>query len=548
MTYSFDIFDTCLIRKCGKPENLFDVLAWSVFSAPVDESTRKEFVAARRLADTAGETLAEIYATLPMKHRALLPAENLVAQEEACERKMLMPVVRVREKIDALRKAGNHIIYISDMYLSESFLRSVMSDTGFLQPGDTLYVSCEAGCRKSSGELYKYVREKEGLDFGQWHHEGDHPKSDVAVPRSLGIKADPVNHGYTRYQQVWQADARNSIRHTGGLMAGLSRAMRYQLEDNGQREFTVDIAAPFNATFVARVLEDACKRGVKRLYFCARDAYSIYLMAKEMVQDYEGLSVHYLYISQTALYEGDSEAKKLYFEQCGLASRTEKTAIVDLRTSGHTLSFLNEYLQELGYLPVRGYFYEMFCTGKMHYLNEDYHCEINQLYHAGDALVDRLIGQGLLLEMFFSIHSFKRTIDYRIVNGVAEPVFDERPDSDGENGLHIADKDYWSKWQDDVMVQYARWYRDLQLRHYVDEVMETIVLPTILSFFSRPLPEYARALEKVEGYHWGLKHFAPYVKKESLWQILRTRGKDTCWKQATLRLSLPEWAMKWRGR
>lgn len=545
MTYSFDIFDTCLVRKCGKPEHLFEVLAWSVFVEPADECTRKEFVAARMLADTTGETLDAIYANLPMKHSALKSTDKLVELEKECERKMLVPVVSMREKINKLRSEGHHIIYISDMYLPDCLIREIMIEAGFLTDEDTLYVSCEVGCRKSDGKLYEYVRERECLNYRYWHHEGDHPVSDCIIPKHLGIDVKQIGHAYTRYQSSWMTNECNNIRHTGSLVAGLSRAIRYQLEDNGQREFTTDIVAPFCANFVARVLNDAKQKGIKRLYFCARDAYSIYLVAKELVKDFDNISVHYLYISQTALYEGDKEAKRLYFEQCGLASKTDKVAIVDLRTSGHTLNFMNDYLIGEGFLPVRGYFFEMFCTGKMQYLNEDYQCEINQLYVIRDMKMKQMIGQGLLFEMFFSIHSFQRTIGYKVVDGIAEPIFDERSDSDEENGLRIENKDYWSRWQDNALELYTRWYRDLGLVHYADEIMETNVIPTMLDFFSNPKSEYVRALEKVEGYHWGKKCFVPYVKQMSWWHVLKTRGKDTCWKQGTLCLSLPEWLINW---
>lgn len=45
---SFDIFDTCLLRKCGTPDNFFDVFSLRVFNGEVEEWVRQEFVAAHR--------------------------------------------------------------------------------------------------------------------------------------------------------------------------------------------------------------------------------------------------------------------------------------------------------------------------------------------------------------------------------------------------------------------------------------------------------------------------------------------------------------------
>ena len=52
MTYSFDVFDTCLARKCGSPQNVFEVLSKRVVNLmqlPLEdqEHIRQLFVALR---------------------------------------------------------------------------------------------------------------------------------------------------------------------------------------------------------------------------------------------------------------------------------------------------------------------------------------------------------------------------------------------------------------------------------------------------------------------------------------------------------------------
>lgn len=42
MIYSFDLFDTCFIRACGAPRNVFDLLAYRVLGANSDESARTD--------------------------------------------------------------------------------------------------------------------------------------------------------------------------------------------------------------------------------------------------------------------------------------------------------------------------------------------------------------------------------------------------------------------------------------------------------------------------------------------------------------------------
>lgn len=45
--YSFDLFDTCFIRACGAPRNVFDLLAYRVLGANSDESARADFALER---------------------------------------------------------------------------------------------------------------------------------------------------------------------------------------------------------------------------------------------------------------------------------------------------------------------------------------------------------------------------------------------------------------------------------------------------------------------------------------------------------------------
>ena len=208
---SFDIFDTCLVRKCGTPENFFDVFSLKVFNHEVPEWARQEFVAARRLTEkklweeNPHYTLQDIWAEMDWTHPFLKSKKELCELEQELEREMLVPVLAIRSKVNECRKRGEKIIFMSDMYLPSSFLIDVMRAHGFYQEDDALYVSCECHAAKYNGELFQYVKEKEGLtSFRHWHHYGDNKDGDYKVPKKLGIKCRLINHGYTPYQKLWK--------------------------------------------------------------------------------------------------------------------------------------------------------------------------------------------------------------------------------------------------------------------------------------------------------------------------------------------------------
>lgn len=79
---SFDIFDTCLIRKCGKPENLFFLLSKKIF--PQDTAKQECFLHWRLCAEGILEkknkqswvTLDDIYQSLDLERFDLVSSIN----------------------------------------------------------------------------------------------------------------------------------------------------------------------------------------------------------------------------------------------------------------------------------------------------------------------------------------------------------------------------------------------------------------------------------------------------------------------------------------
>ena len=79
---SFDIFDTTLIRRCGKPEAVFHILAERLF--PNDKDLREVFVVWRKR--TKGNTLKDIYDKIDSAFLSFAKknkVEMMKAEEEA---------------------------------------------------------------------------------------------------------------------------------------------------------------------------------------------------------------------------------------------------------------------------------------------------------------------------------------------------------------------------------------------------------------------------------------------------------------------------------
>lgn len=545
---SFDIFDTCLVRKCGTPENFFDVFSLRAFNHEPQEWARQEFVAARRLAEqklwneNPYYTLQDIWAEMNWLHPFLKTKKELCRMEQELEREMLVPVLSMRDKVNECRKNGDKIIFISDMYLSSAFLIDIMRSHGFYQDGDALYVSCECNAAKYDGGLFQYVKEKEGLkSFWHWHHYGDNKLGDYKAPKKLGIKCTLINHEYTPYQKQWKDNDFSLGFKYPSILAGLGRALHYSTEWNTHTDFVLDIIAPFYCSLVYRMMKDAEQRGIKQLYFCARDAWPLYQIALQYKLLFSGIESHYLYISRKSLYEGEDKAKLQYFIQEGIATKKDKVAMVDVRSQGKTQRFLSDYLMENGYNEVFGYYFEMFTLREMKYFNP-YYCEVNNAYQSLNVNTNRLLSSWQLYEDYFSMNDFPKTVDYSIDNnGVAIPIFS---DNDDEQNSSNKDAGYWMRKHNELMQEYVSRYIACGLYKYSSEVFNNIAMVTLAKFFDKPEKYYLCALEQFYAYNYDLRRYVSYVGKHPIWKLILHNGRLNIWRRATIINSLPQWIVK----
>lgn len=549
---SFDIFDTCLVRKCGTPENFFDIFSLCAFNGEVEEWTRQEFVASRKIAQqsiqTYGTTLYDIWSNFEWQHSQLKPVSELCQIEQDLEREMLVPVLSMRDKVNECRKRGDKIIFISDMYLSSDFLIDIMRRNGFYQDGDSLYVSCECEAEKQTGELFKYVRGIENITYRKWHHYGDNKICDYSVPRKLGIKASLINHKYTPYQQEWINNDFSLGFKYASVLAGIGRALHYSTKWNTHTDFVLDIIAPFYCSLVYRIMSDAEKRGINRLYFCARDAYMMYLIAEKYKPLFPSIESRFLYISKKSLYEGDEKAKEAYFRQEGVITQTNNVAIVDFRSTGHTLAHLNEWISTLKCNPVRGYYFEMFYMNSVQYFSQDYYTEANNLYVKCAVNLGRLLGAWNIYEQFFPLNTLKRTVGYSVSqNRICSPIFDaeEELETDEMERVEIKDKAYWAEVHRNIILQYTDEY--CRIAHYSDKIFENCAIPCLAKFFETPQREYLIPLTDFYAHFWnnGKPIVLPYVQKcspiclfiNSIFHLKRT----SMWRRGTLLYSIPRW-------
>lgn len=317
MVYSFDVFDTCIVRTWARPTDLFYFLAETLLSATGQPYGREEVgeLAALRVAaekqahrKTAKQdiNLEDIYSELELTGWGFAKDEMREA-EIRLELEAMRPVVPIRSRIEALRAAGERVVFISDMYLPKPVIQEMLERCGFDVPEGTLYVSNDLDLTKRAGGLYKHVLEKEDIKARDLRHCGDGVESDFLGARKAGVRGELLT--ITQLNRFEKAVLRvpSLAPWVTSQLAGISRATRLSLAKDdleGSADIASSVVAPLLVGFVLWALQDAKAKGLKRLYFVARDGQVLHKIARALDPDGSrfGIEARYLYGSRQAWY------------------------------------------------------------------------------------------------------------------------------------------------------------------------------------------------------------------------------------------------------
>lgn len=311
---TFDVFETLLVRSVSPHHEIFDRLGREVLARGLVTCSAYAFARARETANRRARTLhgdamnlEDVYNELvsALSLSSLVAAElmKLELEEEA---KSLRAVESARALVTQARQDSCKIVFVSDMYLPEAFIREQLEKHRFWQAGDRLFVSHEHGCEKRSGSLFEVVASAEGVNPSQITHFGNHLLADLEGPRKAGAAGRLVTAGNpNRYERALEAH-RHDTDGISAIMAGASRLARTTVTaDTMIEQAKIDVAAgvvaPALTSFVLWLFRQAEKRGLKRLYFLSRDAEIMLQIARKIAAKLNSeVELRYLYASRLA--------------------------------------------------------------------------------------------------------------------------------------------------------------------------------------------------------------------------------------------------------
>jgi len=541
--YSFDIFDTCIIRSCGTYENFLELLSFRVFKGWVSDCIRKKFIFARRTSESElsidkKSNIFDIYKNIKFKHPQLIGYEVLPYIEIELEKEVDLPVFTIKNEITKLRNNGHRILFISDMYLGENILRPILSNLDIVKNNDKIYVSCDTGCAKHNRTLFEYIKKKENISYNDWIHTGDNHNSDYKIPQKLGIKSQLIKTGYSRYQKQW--DNRRGFTTTitsypyKSILSNLSKNIINSVQPNSRNKLIVDVVAPLYCSFLCYIFSLSQKNGISKLFFFARDTYQMFKVAEIVNLQFPEIIIKYIHISRDAIYCDDSKVLIDYLLQEGVADKNNRCAIVDTSSSGQTITVLNNLLEREGYNKLN--VYNLLLHINSNYYNSisngDFFAYLSQTW----SLYDKI--ECAVIENVFSINDEKRVTSLKQNNNKITVEYDDiQQDCD-----IIQDKiQYNMQLQTKLLQTYTIQFIKCNLHNYSLNILDEIALPTFFSFIKFPYKEYSLFLDGCK-----IKYnnkYIPFVKKQKFIHFLRHRGNDTFWKRATIFINLPNFIL-----
>lgn len=374
---SFDVFDTLLVRGHARPRDLFLQLGKALAEKNLSPVPPEVFARRREQAELAarqsvpsGEvTLAEIYT-------ALAPAfgwdEATRALARQCELDLeaasLKAVPAMLARVATARADADVVWFLSDMYLPGAFIEQVLRREGFFREGDRLFVSGECRASKHRGDLFTHARAQVAQPITSWRHFGDNPHADELMPHTHGITTELVRDAVlNRYEQLALGPIEAALWRS--LLAGAMRRARLANPETDPARRVIwdtgcDVVGPLVLGFVHWCLTEAQARGLRRLYFVARDG-QLPLRVAELLARQWGFAIEcrYLYGSRQAWHPAAAAAGAprdqaiAYLRQEGLFDGTP-WAMVDIGWHGNLQRSLAQLLAMGDHTaPLHGFYF-----------------------------------------------------------------------------------------------------------------------------------------------------------------------------------------------
>lgn len=421
MVYSFDIFDTIITRVVYNPKGIFGIMQEATKTRKNNRSffpnfeeirVESEIKAREYIGLNGGEevTLDDIYTEFSeyenLSKSMITELKNLeISTERSCSYINRDVLNRIKELIEL----GNEVILISDMYMSEDIIRSILVDLDSIFSTIPIYVSCDYKKTKNTGSMYAYLHETLGIEYKDWHHTGDNSYSDFLVPQILGITCELYDR-WMEYSWISELQGICDINTVDSqVIFGIVKSI-YCGTDSDLTKLGKSFAGIIVEEYAEWIIDRALQDNIEELYFIARDGYVIKKVIDFIIRRNSlNISTKYIYGSRKAWRVEDELAResiKQYFREN--VDFNKRISFVDANGFGISISLVADILGEMWNHEIPIYYFSF------RRQVENSKCRFfNYCYNASD-----------IIELLCSA-THGTTMEYQLQEGKMKPVLAE---------------------------------------------------------------------------------------------------------------------------
>lgn len=363
MLYSFDVFDTLITRKTLTPKGVFLYMQEELKKIEDYKSISDDFISLRvdaeqeaRIFNDGDEIgINDIYKCFIKRcHLPEGKIDELISLEVKAEQDNIIPIEDNIALLKDILAEDNRVVLISDMYLSSDTIRKLLCAVDSVFSDIIIYVSCDCDSRKIDGSLYRYVHQKENVEYKDWTHIGDNVVADRNVPELLGINAKLINEYVpSQFENAIAKYFNNYYDLDSQLFLGLIKKVCSKSEDEIFRLGAICGGAVLYP-YAYWIIQEAQIMGREKLLFMSRDGY-ILKQIVDLIIEKNGASINteYVYVSRNLLRNNDEQGTRLkeYLEQ--FIDPDEKVAFIDFDGTGKSLVSLSRKMNR----HILGFYY-----------------------------------------------------------------------------------------------------------------------------------------------------------------------------------------------
>lgn len=317
---SFDIFDTLILRKFNKPDELFMLVGkrLDIFNfisiRKKAESEAREFN--RTIIGNNEVTIEQIYERVA--YYTGISAQIGIEVELSVERDMCFANPYMYEVFQILKFAGKKIYVTSNMYIQKPDMEKLLNSCGYFGFKDIL-VSCDYNCGKTNGALFKILKSKL-KDGDSIVHVGDSVAADVKGAEKAGI----VAKYYKSCRDL--GDIHRSPGQSPLISAAYRGIINTELHNGIEQhsrlwEYGFIYGGIIGVGYANWIHEKAIQDGVTKILFLARDGY---IIKKAYDMFYQDIPSDYLFWSRLAALRNVSSGEREPFLTRLFAERCDK--------------------------------------------------------------------------------------------------------------------------------------------------------------------------------------------------------------------------------